>query len=348
MDRDVALPFVVGLLAVVALALAAATVDTAVVTEGGSGLGGTGDDRLIGTGDEGDVGDDTDPPAVDSPDDELGFGACWPAVREPPVLAAIGLFFVALFAAAFRSTGSAFAGIVVCFAAAHPIGLAWVLLAICGSPSLEALMPGGVDGGAGNLSLFPTGGGSLGDGAAGTVSSPSVLVGALIAIAVAVLAAALLFGRRDSDDTTEATGEPSRDPDRRAAVAVGRAAGDAADRIEGATSVENEVYRAWRRMTDALEVDSPETTSPAGFAEAAVDAGMDPGDVSALTDLFERVRYGGAEPTPEREREAIATLRRIEDAYGERVEEKTEGRGLGPKGEPNGIGSGDGGGPSWR
>ncbi|WP_390215270.1 DUF4129 domain-containing protein [Halobaculum halobium] len=79
--------------------------------------------------------------------------------------------------------------------------------------------------------------------------------------------------------------------------------------------MENEVYRAWREMTGALAVDNPRSTTPAEFAVAAVDAGMDRDDVDTLTDLFEAVRYGAEPVTPEREREAVDALRRIEETY---------------------------------
>lgn len=97
--------------------------------------------------------------------------------------------------------------------------------------------------------------------------------------------------------------------------AVGRAAGRAADRIESSDEFDNEVYRAWAEMATTLEVDHPDSSTPAEFATAAVDAGMDRGDVDRLTRLFEDVRYGGRSPTPDRERAAVETLRRIEDQY---------------------------------
>ena len=70
------------------------------------------------------------------------------------------------------------------------------------------------------------------------------------------------------------------------------------------------------RMTAALDVDSPGTTTPREFQRTAVEAGMDRSDVAELTELFESVRYGGLEPTDERERRAVETLRRIESDYG--------------------------------
>lgn len=96
--------------------------------------------------------------------------------------------------------------------------------------------------------------------------------------------------------------------------AVGRVAGRAADRI-GEASFSNAIYEAWHGMTTELDVTDPKTTTTGEFANAAVDAGMDPEDVETLTALFEEVRYGDADVTPQRERRAERTLRRIEETY---------------------------------
>ena len=98
-------------------------------------------------------------------------------------------------------------------------------------------------------------------------------------------------------------------------AAVGAAAGRAADRIEGRASVDNEVFKAWAEMTELLDLERPETVTPGEFAAEATAAGMDPDHVTELTDLFQAVRYGGKEPTPERETRAVETLRKIEAAY---------------------------------
>ena len=97
--------------------------------------------------------------------------------------------------------------------------------------------------------------------------------------------------------------------------AFGVAAGEIADRIEQRDSWENQVYRAWYEMTALLEVEDPATKTPADFAAAATAAGIRPADVEALTTLFEEVRYGGYEPTAEREERAIDTFRAIERRY---------------------------------
>jgi hypothetical protein len=114
-------------------------------------------------------------------------------------------------------------------------------------------------------------------------------------------------GGTDATDTLD-TGDDGDDPDREAVAA---AAGRAADDIESAVDRSNGVYEAWADMTDALDLPR-ETTTPQEFADAAVRAGVDPEDVTELTHLFETVRYGGADPSAERERHAVEALRRIE------------------------------------
>jgi hypothetical protein len=312
-DRDHALPLALALLAIVSLALAAATLDSAVVTEGASGLGG--DDS--GFGSERRASED---PRLGSAGEEntsssggVPFSSCWPAVREPAVLAGLAVAFLGLFAAVYRSTRSTFAGLVVCAGVGLPVGLIWAVLAVCITPSAGGSQNAtGVavrnwsSGGAG-------GGGGIGAAGAETVSTPTLLLILLVAVALAAAGVALLVGGRDDGDDDEPA-ESSTD----APETIGRVAGAAADRIDAGGSVDpgNEVYRAWREMTASLDVESPETTTPREFQRAAVEAGMAREDVSALTSLFESVRYGGLDPTEETERRAVETLRRIEASYG--------------------------------
>jgi len=115
-------------------------------------------------------------------------------------------------------------------------------------------------------------------------------------------------GASRSDDPDPETPDPDL-------AAVAQTAGEAAARIESADG-DNEVYRAWREMTEALDVDRPASATPAEFATAAVAAGVAEEPVAELTEVFEQVRYGGADPTDERERRAAAALRQIEATHG--------------------------------
>lgn len=155
---------------------------------------------------------------------------------------------------------------------------------------------------------------------AGSFSAPTMLlvllVGALLVVSVGAFAAPG-FSPLDAFADDEETEEPTDDV---AVEQVGEAAGRAADRLDAAdVDVDNEVYRAWREMTDHLDIRRPQSSTPGEFAAAAVDAGLDRGDVTELTRLFEEVRYGDRDPT-ERADRAVAILRRIEDAYGSEAE----------------------------
>ena len=143
--------------------------------------------------------------------------------------------------------------------------------------------------------------------------APLALLGVVL---VAVLGAvALLFVDADAGLFREEAYVPDEETTEADLAAVGEAAGAAAERIETDADVTNEVYRAWVEMTRHLEVAHPDATTADEFAEAAVAAGMASDDVETLTRLFQDVRYGGVDPET-RADEAVATLRRIEDTYG--------------------------------
>lgn len=148
-----------------------------------------------------------------------------------------------------------------------------------------------------------------------------VATGALLALAVVLRS---LRGAERAEHLDSVDDAPPADPE----AAVADAAGQAAERLlaDADASVENEVYRAWREMTRAVDVDAPASSTPREFADAAVASGLDPGDVETLTALFEEVRYGGTRVT-DQHREAVAAAlegveRRIheqeDDAAGDR------------------------------
>lgn len=151
-----------------------------------------------------------------------------------------------------------------------------------------------------------------------TATDPMVIL--LVLAVVGVLMVSLVLLRDDVSPDDAVMDGTTADDDEADLEALAVAAGDAADRLENAQvdgpSVDNEIYRAWVEMTAHLEVDDPETSTPGEFAQTAIDAGMDPTDVSSLTELFESVRYGDREPTADREARAVEVLRRIETDYG--------------------------------
>ncbi|WP_137283736.1 DUF4129 domain-containing protein [Halorussus salinisoli] len=309
MDRDTVRPVALALLAVVAIGFAAATLNSAVLTEssGGFGVGPPSSEAGAQNGSQPDFGfgNQSSGPvsgAVNLP--------CYPVLDEWWAIALVlGAFSLGGYLA-YRRLGGL--GVV---AYVGPVGIpllfAHALLTVCSQPMPNAkssLFE------AGNISVVPEGGSGAPGGATGTsFTDPSFLL--MAGLAVALLAAvALLFvsSSGDDPDETESFAEPDGTEDVRA---VGRAAGEAADRIETTTDVDNEVFRAWREMTDHLDVANPASSTPAEFAGAAVEAGIDRDDVAELTSLFEEVRYGGESPTEDRERRAVEALRRIEREY---------------------------------
>lgn len=298
------------LLAVVAIGLAAATLNSAVVTDssgGGFGVGAPESDSGV--------------PAENGSEFSFGNGSetvtnvfefpCYPVLNELWAIGAIVGAFLLGAALAYRGLGplgvAAYVGPV-----GVPLMLVHALLTACTTPTAEKASLA-LFNDSNNSSVPAGGGGPPGSGSSTTLTDPSTLL--LIGLGVALLTAvALLFVSSSGNDPNpeEASGEPDPSGD---VAAVGRAAGEAADRIESSTDVDNEVFRAWREMTSHLDVPNPQSSTPAEFAGAAVEAGMDRDDVAELTSLFEAVRYGGESPTEEHERRAIEALRRIEREY---------------------------------
>ncbi|MEF8843019.1 MAG: DUF4129 domain-containing protein [Haloarculaceae archaeon] len=299
MNRTVAA--VLALLAVLALGAAAATLeDTA--TAGGAGGSGGDSGAGVGSGDRFDLG---------------GFNVSESASATPlpdvvgQVVAAL-LLLVAVFGlyAFYREHG--LKGLVTTTAVVTGVMLLLYLL-------LQGLGGGiDLDGRSGLLGgqepTLPGGAPSGPESSTVPVADPPTTLLVLFGL-VLVGAAAVVF-RLTGDDVAEADAEEAAAPAPDVA-AVGRAAGRAADRIEAEADVENAVFRAWREMTDGLDVANPASSTPSEFAVAAVDAGMDREDVTELTELFEAVRYGGLDADEDREHRAVDALRRIERTYAE-------------------------------
>lgn len=296
------------LLAVLSLGAAAATLD-ATVAPGGSGGTGDADGVGAGSGDRVDLGQPAPPDrTVQTP-------------GIPPVVYQVLLLVVALVV---------LAGLVQFLQEYGARGLVTVTLVGVVMAVLLFLLLGGVGGGGSALGTNGTGGilgerapslpgGSAAGDESGTVPATAPPTAMLALVALVLVGAVALVVRASGDDVSVP------DPDASSSgptdvAAVGRAAGRAADRLEGDEPVENEVYRAWREMTRHLEVPNPGASTPTEFADSAVAAGMAREDVEALTDLFEEVRYGAHEATTEREERAVAALRRLEAAYADGVD----------------------------
>jgi hypothetical protein len=311
-DREALRPIIVAIVCVLVISVAAATLTSPVDTENG------GDGPTVG-GPSGAESTDQDPGGGGDTDESGGESVGRPKVPvfclsflsgPAPFWAAAGVLLV---------TGAVLTrryDAVVAFGLT--LGLGVVLLLLLGflwgsCPSMDQSM--------GNVSSLPPGNwsgegsGGLGGGGDGDVTdptTPSILLFAILLLTAVLVVVLFLFSDADVTSDSDAAADET-DAERR--TAIGQAAGRAADRIENADDLENEVYRAWREMTGYLDVDRPESSTPEEFADAAVDAGMSDGDVDELTRLFEEVRYGGKDPTDARETRALAALRRIESEY---------------------------------
>ena len=190
-------------------------------------------------------------------------------------------------------------------------GLAWLL---------------GTDGGAASTppadnetGAEETGGDDGGGSGIGAIVYGLVLVGTFFT----VFAVSLLYTRSPSSRDTEGESDPEPEITGDTADDLSGAAERAADRLASVerTDLDDEIRRAWLEMTQLLDVERPTSRTPGEFADAAVEAGLDSEDVAELTALFEAVRYGRFESTPEREARAVETFRRI---AGDRADPRSE------------------------
>lgn len=319
MKRDTALALVLALLALLAIGLAAATLDNPVSSSGDGFGSGSGDDMGSGSGaeetatEEGSVS-----PGIPGLEEGKiqGPAPCWEWLDTFRVKLGIVLAILSIAAVIAYVTKVPVLGVMMVVPISFFTYLVFLILTSCGV--FELNFGGGIGLGAGNPSgNNSTGGGGMGAAADTVASQPSLLLAVILVILV-IAAVVLLFvatGDAGEEPAEQATMPP--EPPTPDIGAVGRAAGAAADRIAGEADAGNEVYRAWAEMTEHLAVDGPESSTPTEFAEAAVDAGMAPDDVRELTSLFEEVRYGTVEATADREERAVSALRRIEAGYAE-------------------------------
>ena len=199
------------------------------------------------------------------------------------------------------SFGAAFLGL---YAIAPPVLLGYFLGTDCASVGGPGLGNGTV-GGAANATQSPV----------ASVDVPPALILGLFGV-VLVATAAVLFRASGDQQITTMEEEAVDEGEGADVMDLAQAAGRAADRLEEHNAdVDNEVYRAWWEMTSMLDVPNPDSATPGEFAEAAVDVGLGEEDVAELTRLFEEVRYGKRDPES-REQLAIDVFRNIEDEYG--------------------------------
>jgi len=339
-NRDALRPVALALLALLAVALVSATVTN--VTEPTGGSGGGPEDGSPGGDGSGGLAPDESPegqPVGASGGSPVGGQFCVPELGDPWVRLGLTAALALLFAAVWYRT-DVVASAVLVGAIVLPLSLLYLALTCSGPSEAPDQAAPGAD------AAGEAGGTGQGGGVPETVFNAPlwlvVLVGA-VAVAITLITVSraggvreLVGGGRTEDDEAGGTTD---------VAAVGRVAGRAADRIETGTDADNEVFRAWRSMTEHLDVDRPESSTPREFADAAVAAGFARADVTELTDLFAAVRYGGEDATDDREQRAVAALRRIE-AASEDVDDPGADADGGDDGTSAGPGAGDGDGES--
>lgn len=297
MDRRTVTIAVLAALGIVAIGIVAATLTATVTPAGDDSDGGGGDGGIS-------LEDETEP----EPDE----GEDIPTVLERllVVLSILLLLGLVAYLILYRREAALLLGML--------LGTILVLYLLTQFISIEPLDAGefalNETGGDGNSG----GGDGEGDGS-GTGDFPTrtlLLVAGTVALLFLVSLVAIRQTGFGQDEQASKRGEESDDAEKLAQIA-----GRAANRIEDGTktdeTAENEVYKAWREMVRLLDVDDEKTTTPREFQSEAVDAGMSPADVRELTQLFERIRYGGEEATEQRETKAVTVLRRIEAKYGD-------------------------------
>jgi hypothetical protein len=316
-QRSTARTAAVAILCILALSAAAATLDSSTAVGEGGGPGQPGSFYP-----ESNTTQSTSTPVEQAPDqgplaETMQNTACIPALRDPLVMVPLIAVIVGGAVLLGRRRDWALSFGMLAILTSGPLFFFWLAvwftLTGCETPDANAEPSASIQNGS---QLPPGGGGAGGQGTAAATPDPSLLM--LAVVGVALVAALAVFVRGTGDDVVERHGDDDEGALAQAAAiaSIAETAGEAADRIEASGAVDNEVYRAWREMTIDLPVERPASSTPAEFREAAVDAGMARGDVAELTDLFEEVRYGGYEATEDREQRAVEALRRIESAYG--------------------------------
>ncbi|WP_330630265.1 DUF4129 domain-containing protein [Halocatena halophila] len=182
-----------------------------------------------------------------------------------------------------------------------------VLLLFGGSSSLTRPTPA-----PGSTATTPggTGGVGGGSGSATVLPEPLLVAGVVLAVVVGALVF-ILYGTDRFGSLTIPTpsGQSATAPTE--STITGTPDEQPVAEYSPETPSENAITEAWRSMATQLSLPL-ETTTPREFAEAAIEAGMDPAAVETLTDLFEATRYGTESATSAREQRAIDAHRRID------------------------------------
>ncbi|WP_235853494.1 DUF4129 domain-containing protein [Halosimplex salinum] len=302
---------VIGLVAMAAIAVGAATITATVDT--GAPTGGEApqdpsqnprENQGGGGGDDGSGGGSINRSSESQSEEAIEFTTCIkPLTTWYGGIAYFGVFAFMVYLVKRRySFGAAFLGL---YAIAPPALLGYFLGTDCATVGGPGLGDQAVNVGTNNTSGPPV---------AGLDIPPAVILGVFGVVLVAT-AAVLLRASSDQQITTMEEEEPEA-AEGADVMDLAEAAGRAADRLEEHNvDVDNEVYRAWWEMTSMLDVPNPDSATPGEFADAAIEVGLGTDDVTELTRLFEEVRYGKRD-AESREQLAIDVFRNIEEEYG--------------------------------
>lgn len=152
---------------------------------------------------------------------------------------------------------------------------------------------------------------SIVDGAAAFGLPPGYVATVVIGVAFALGIAGTLvaFARHDRPAVEGDDVPPSGDEDLPPRESTATASSVRID--PNVDADDNDVYRAWMTLAESVSDRLEATATPGDVMRAALEEGHDRSAVESLTRLFEDVRYGGRDPTPERERRARELLERI-------------------------------------
>lgn len=312
--RDSLIPVAVALLCIVALGLGAATLSTDL---GGGDSGPapvvTAPEGQNDTSMDGEPDEDIEDPEQTQPRLLHEDGECVAGYDPMEIVWVVTIFVFGVAGLVFIRTRNLMLGaITVPLVILPAMFIMALLLAFFGCPVPgEQAVTEGTEQGFANETFSE----AFGDGNGEDESAPVVnrfhLGGLFLGLALIVLILGYLIKRTKSSSDG---GEQMRQTvDETSDHVIASAAGDAADEL--ADDTENGVYRAWARMAEVLDVEHPDTSTPREFADAALAAGLNPEDVSELTELFEEVRYGTTDVTPAQEDRAREALRRIEQTH---------------------------------
>jgi negative regulator of sigma E activity len=301
----------VALVAVIALALAAATLPSPVLVEDDGSVGdGTGSGVGRGTGDgAGTAGGGFDRPEWLAP----LIAATFALLRVLGTLAVLLLLALLIYVTVTRREAllEALRDLLgrVPSAIAQVTVLAVVVLAL-----LVLFSEGSVPKSA---PVVPFAGEGGGDTSSATSLSPAPITTLAVVVGLAVVSVLTLWGVRSRFRRQSTAEEPAVEESDVDTTEIGQAAGQAADQLESDEASADAVLAAWREMATLVAGRDRRTVTPRQVTARAIAAGCDPDDVETLTRLFEDVRYGDVALSEAQRQRALRAFRRIETVAGE-------------------------------